>query len=321
MASEYNKYNNELQSTEQKLKKLTDAYVDGAVSEEAYKTLKTEYENKIIELKKLIEERELKIKSELKKLEEEEANIKRELELLEAKKIIGDITERQYLDERKNLEKKLGDLNEARKHAIEYGRTPTPNIMLPTSHPSKLNITKPFAILLVIYVLSSAFIGAYFYGENKMLTMKLNDTTGRLNMAMDEVNRLTNHVSTLRSQVDELSRFKLRRPTFNELTAFLSADDTDKQRYVRDVYVCIHFAQRLQYNAKMRGLNISYVIVNFKYVFDYSHAFNGAILDDGRHVYIEPQYDKIFNTIEELLTDLRGGFPDFKILNMVEVWP
>jgi len=329
MASEYNKYNNELQSTEQKLKKLTDAYVDGAVSDEAYKTLKTEYEKKIIELKKLIEERELKIKSELKKLEEEEANIKRELELLEAKKIIGDITERQYLDERKNLEKKLGDLNEARKHTIEYGRTPTPNIILPTPQPAppsspNPNLVKALAIILIVCITASTFIGVYMFNMNRGLTIELDKTNSKLNYAKMEIDHLNNRVSTLLGQVNELSRFKLRRPSYNELVRFLNADDTDKQKYVKDVYTCVQFAHRLQYNAKLQGLNLSYVLVNYEVTYIATtkggHTCNGAILDDGRHVYIEPQKDKIFSTLTDLLYDLTYS-RNLKILNTAEVWP
>jgi hypothetical protein len=112
LITEYAGFKAELQSTNQKLKKLTDSYAGGIVSEEAYHTLSTEYHNSISRLEKSLGEVETRIKSEVESLSTEEANTKKELELLNAKKLMGDVTEEQYRVDKSRLERRLAEIKQ-----------------------------------------------------------------------------------------------------------------------------------------------------------------------------------------------------------------
>jgi len=110
LITEYDKLSIELNSNKQKLTKLTDLYAEGKISEESYKTLKTEYEITISKIEKSINDLKNKIGSELNSLSEEESKTIKELDLLEAKNIVGDITKEQYLKDKSILEARLSEI-------------------------------------------------------------------------------------------------------------------------------------------------------------------------------------------------------------------
>ncbi|MEM3448091.1 MAG: hypothetical protein QXP38_04310 [Nitrososphaerota archaeon] len=111
LASEYDRLVTEQQSIKQKIAKLTDSYVEGKVSEEAYKTLKAEYDTALSKIEQSIHAIRNKIDNELKSLIVEETEITKSLELLEAKNILGDITKEQYQKDKSKLEEKLAEIN------------------------------------------------------------------------------------------------------------------------------------------------------------------------------------------------------------------
>ncbi|HID17819.1 TPA: hypothetical protein EYP26_05960 [Candidatus Bathyarchaeota archaeon] len=132
--------------------------------------------------------------------------------------------------------------------------------------------------------------------------------TGNLEEAKKENERLAGQVSSLQAAVEslrgeagglrsELSRYKLRRPSIEELKAFLAADRTDEREFVEGVYDCKSFARDLRSAAKAQGLNLSYAIVDFEYWhFGWErggHIMNGAWLADGGWAWIEPQGDDV----------------------------
>ncbi len=104
---------------------------------------------------------------------------------------------------------------------------------------------------------------------------------------------------------NEIHTFQLQRPSLNELTYFLREDSSDTTEYVEELYVCINFAQDLRSYAKTKGYNLSFVVTNYDTLRDKGngHAFCGAYLDTGDLIYIEPQTDGIYYSIEELLKD------------------
>ncbi|MEM3448090.1 MAG: hypothetical protein QXP38_04305 [Nitrososphaerota archaeon] len=112
---EYEKLKNELSAIKQKLAKLTDSYTAGIVSEEAYNTLRTDYEEKASNLDHSIRELESKITAEIQSLTKEEEKINKELELLEARKLVGEIDEKQYSVDKSKLISRLDEIRRKKK--------------------------------------------------------------------------------------------------------------------------------------------------------------------------------------------------------------
>ena len=138
---------------------------------------------------------------------------------------------------------------------------------------------------------------------------------GRADMLEMELRRLgdLNDISAAQiSQMQrELARISLRKPTLNELQAFLANDQTDKNQYDPTLYKCTQFSRDLKRNAGLAGFNFSVVLVDFEgYVLQTKvapgHVLNGAYLADGRFVYIEPQSDKVSLSLIDLMRDLRA---------------
>ncbi|MBS7622759.1 hypothetical protein KEJ39_03680, partial [Candidatus Bathyarchaeota archaeon] len=98
----------------QKVRKLTDSYVTGVVSEGTYKALLEDYEKRSLDLQRMIDEVEHQINAELRRLQEEETKIQKEIELLNAKQIIGDIQPTEYASEKATLDAKFAGVTTRR---------------------------------------------------------------------------------------------------------------------------------------------------------------------------------------------------------------
>ena len=116
---EYYQLETELRTVKQKLRKLTDSHAAGAVSSEAYRSLREEYEKKISRLQISMDEVRSKINVEVDSLSAEENAARKELELLEAKKIIGDISEQHYQKTKTKLEGNIREI-ERRKSELPF---------------------------------------------------------------------------------------------------------------------------------------------------------------------------------------------------------
>ena len=138
-----------------------------------------------------------------------------------------------------------------------------------------------------------------------------------------EIEGLKNQVEGLN---EELYRYKLNRPTMDELRRFLMVDELDSREWVKDVYDCEHFSRDLRVRAREAGWNFSIVSISYRvYGEEYGHACNGVILEDGRFVYVEPQTDQIYYSTEDIVKDLleaNGWFyvPSVKIIGEVVYW-
>ncbi|MGC8962180.1 MAG: hypothetical protein ACP5K1_07070, partial [Candidatus Bathyarchaeia archaeon] len=89
--------------------------------------------------------------------------------------------------------------------------------------------------------------------RNAMLTaeiQRLNAEVERLNL---RVEGLQAESSELRSQLTqamaELEMHRLKRPSMDELKAFLEMDSTNEHRHDEESYVCIHYARDLKIHA------------------------------------------------------------------------
>ena len=87
-----------------------------------------------------------------------------------------------------------------------------------------------------------------------------------------------------------------RNPSWDELSAFLEQDNTDKQLYIYDFFVCADFAEMLHNNAEAAGIRVAYVLIDlsgYTDPYDYGipsntgHALNAFNTTDRGLVYID----------------------------------
>ncbi|MEM4713595.1 MAG: hypothetical protein QXQ61_03485 [Candidatus Bathyarchaeia archaeon] len=182
---------------------------------------------------------------------------------------------------------------------------------------------KVFFTFILMGVLATSLVSNYFLNINvQTLHVENSQLQSQISILLAEKTNLTSRISRLETSLNELSRYKLSRPTYEQLIRFLESDQTSSNRYVKDKYVCTHFARDLQSNAKQAGWNISYIVVNYRVTLSSGHVCNGVYLNDGRYFYIEPQTDKLYSSLSDLLSELTDAPPStIVILNVSEVWP
>ena len=145
--------------------------------------------------------------------------------------------------------------------------------------------------------------------------------------------------ATTRPQYDLVNNPEAKNVSYKELRSFLYEDDTDKNLYLVDEYMCGEFAEELHNNAEESGIKAAFVGIQFR---DGSigHAFNAFITTDRGLVYIdvtgsqpgEPRpthLDRLVSTLEvgkarraELIWNdgLWYLIPDYKIVSLIEVF-
>jgi hypothetical protein len=168
------------------------------------------------------------------------------------------------------------------------------------------------AVLIAILTIS-ALTSSMWY----VATVRLSNAEGEIQRMSKELERLEDRA---RKAESDLLSYKANRPTLEQLRAFLAVDPISERKYESGSYVCINFANDLRLAAKRAGWNISFVFVNYEHGGKgYGHACNGALLANGTHVYIEPQSDRIYINLEDLLRDLLKGQSPW-ITTVVEIW-
>lgn len=85
------------------------------------------------------------------------------------------------------------------------------------------------------------------------------------------------------------SRVELHNPTYDELMAFLTADESDAKPYIEDEYNCFDFTAALNNNAEAKGIRAAYVRISFK---KSGHAIVAFETVDRGLIFIEPQTDE-----------------------------
>jgi predicted RNase H-like nuclease (RuvC/YqgF family) len=160
---------------------------------------------------------------------------------------------------------------------------------------------------------------------NMELTAQLQELKARVDELSRSVSKIQEESSQLRSQLAEtkaeLDRYQLRRPTMDELRAFLAEDDTNEHRYDEEDYPCTYYARDLRLRAAQHGYNLCFIVVNYRMMWrgEYGHALNGAYLSDGTFIYIEPQNDKIYRELMEDLKEM-ADTPYIEIINYSIIW-
>jgi len=93
----------------------------------------------------------------------------------------------------------------------------------------------------------------------------------------------------LRLSAMQTDMLHLHNPTFEEVISFLTEDKTDSNEYVKDMYVCSHFARDVNNNADSQGIRCAYVDVRYPKTAHAIIAFNTT--DEGL-VYFDPVSDE-----------------------------
>lgn len=89
-----------------------------------------------------------------------------------------------------------------------------------------------------------------------------------------------------------LGNIELKDPNYLEVLIFIERDQTDKNYYIREEYVCQNFATNFRKNAMRAGLRCGYVQVFFPHC---SHALNCFNTTDCGLIFVEPQKDEFMS--------------------------
>ena len=191
--------------------------------------------------------------------------------------------------------------------------------------------TRHLVPVLVLVLACPVLFGLYEYqrlvNENLWLRKENLSLRGELAFLREgyeaELARLHDSQALYLAQIELLQHQAsnhLRRPSEQELRLFLASDLTDSQPFLIGRYVCMNYASDLKRNAALAGWNISVVMVNFNTTHGiYGHVLNGAYLNDGRWVWIEPQKDLIAWSLETHLKEfLKVAW--LKIIDLAVVW-
>jgi len=113
-----------------------------------------------------------------------------------------------------------------------------------------------------------------------------------LNASKDLVESLEDTLSNLQINYDRLTAgygYVLRDPSYQEMQAFLTQDETSEQEYLRNEYICVDFAANVKANAAEEGIRCAYVVI--EYLGITGHAIVAFDTTDRGLVYVEPQFD------------------------------
>ncbi len=97
---------------------------------------------------------------------------------------------------------------------------------------------------------------------------------------------ITTFFSSKCSDVELVDNPEAKNPTWKELMAFLAEDQTEKNKYIINVYDCSQFSRDVHNNAEAAGIRAAEVQVSFKND-PVGHALNAFITTDYGLVYID----------------------------------
>lgn len=140
----------------------------------------------------------------------------------------------------------------------------------------------------------------------------------------DEIDHLYNNLISLSD------RYHLHDPTYEEVLDFVEYDTTDQNVYsaVSIGYICAHFARDFNNNAEDEGIKCGIVYFYANYYNDYyedyidfGHAISCFNTIDEGVIYVDPQDDTLYDSINEIEEDwISLGYTDFWIYDYVISW-
>ena len=118
---------------------------------------------------------------------------------------------------------------------------------------------------------------------------------GKYNEELISYSNLESEYNLLKSG----DKYNLHDPTYDEMIDFLERDKTDENSYIDVTYDCSHFTRDVNNNAEKDGIRCAYVVLEFNIQAHAIVAFNTV---DSGLIYVEPQDDKIADTVEVGMT-------------------
>jgi len=119
------------------------------------------------------------------------------------------------------------------------------------------------------------------------LEATLSSTQQQLAVAQETLEGLGITLSTSKecSDVALIDNSTATNPTWGQLMAFLSQDQTEKHTYIKDVYDCSQFSRDVHNNAETAGIRAAEVHVEFRNEVE-GHALNAFLTTDYGLVYV-----------------------------------
>jgi len=120
------------------------------------------------------------------------------------------------------------------------------------------------------------------------LQATLSGTQQQLTVAQETLGGLGITLSTSKecSDVDLIDNPTATNPTWSQLLAFLSQDQTEKHAYIENVYDCSQFSRDVHNNAEAAGIRAAEVQVKFRNEVE-GHALNAFLTSDYGLVYVD----------------------------------
>jgi uncharacterized protein (DUF3084 family) len=117
---------------------------------------------------------------------------------------------------------------------------------------------------------------------------ELESTQQKLLVAQETLGGLGITLSASRdcSDVDLVDNLQAVNPTWSQLVAFLSQDETDTHTYITNEYDCSQFSRDVHNNAEAAGIRAAEVHIDFNNQ-DISHALNAFLTTDYGLVYVD----------------------------------
>jgi len=158
------------------------------------------------------------------------------------------------------------------------------------------------AVLAIVSIVTAAMVSSELNGTQTRLTdaeMELATIRSELAAATTELDTTEGLVEYLEATLSNLQAnyarltagygYVLRDPSYRELAEFLAEDETSRQEYVENEYICVDFAANVKANAAKEGIRCAYVVI--EYHEGGGHTIVAFDTTDEGLVFIEPQFD------------------------------
>lgn len=158
------------------------------------------------------------------------------------------------------------------------------------------------AVLAIVSIVTAALVSGELNGTQTRLTdaeMELATIRSELAAATTELDTTEGLVEYVEATLSNLQAnyarltagygYVLRDPSYRELAEFLAEDETSRQEYVENEYICVDFAADVKANAAKKGIRCAYVSIEYRG--GGGHAIVAFDTTDEGLVFIEPQFD------------------------------
>lgn len=137
-------------------------------------------------------------------------------------------------------------------------------------------INKQWAAIIVVALATSTTICGISWNlaqkqlatardEVSSLETTLENMESELSAAEEELLNINTELQDTRLMLSAMQtdRLNLHNPTLDEVTSFLAEDTTDSNEYIKDAYVCSHFARDVNNNAQSQGIRCAFVDIRY----------------------------------------------------------